>query len=113
MTGWSRQEAMAPDCEVSYCDSVNRRTHPNPMAMALGETARCICRPTPFSSGATDRKFPIEDSVAPIHDRQGQATGAVIVLRDVSAARENGAANGESAADSRNKIRCLARSTVN
>ena len=35
----------------------------------------------------TDLRFPIEDSVAPIHDREGQATGAVIVFRDVSAAR--------------------------
>jgi hypothetical protein len=32
-------------------------------------------------------EIPIEDSVAPIHDREGQATGAVIVFRDVSAAR--------------------------
>ena len=30
---------------------------------------------------------PIEDSVAPIHDREGKATGAVIVFRDVSTAR--------------------------
>jgi diguanylate cyclase (GGDEF)-like protein len=30
---------------------------------------------------------PIEDSAAPIHDRQGQVTGAVLVCRDVSAAR--------------------------
>jgi diguanylate cyclase (GGDEF)-like protein len=30
---------------------------------------------------------PIEDCVSPIHDREGQATGAVIVFRDVSAAR--------------------------
>ena len=32
-------------------------------------------------------EIPIEDSVAPIHGRAGEATGAVIVLRDVSAAR--------------------------
>ncbi len=32
-------------------------------------------------------EIPIEHSVAPIHGRQGQATGAVIVFRDVSAAR--------------------------
>jgi hypothetical protein len=29
----------------------------------------------------------IEDSVAPIHDREGAVTGAVIVFRDVSVAR--------------------------
>jgi PleD family two-component response regulator len=32
-------------------------------------------------------EIPIEDSVAPIHDREGRATGAVFVFRDVSAAR--------------------------
>jgi diguanylate cyclase (GGDEF)-like protein len=32
-------------------------------------------------------EIPIEDCVSPIHDRDGQATGAVIVFRDVSAAR--------------------------
>jgi diguanylate cyclase (GGDEF)-like protein len=32
-------------------------------------------------------EIPIEDSVAPIHNREGQPTGAVIVFRDVSAAR--------------------------
>src|ERR1700721_4577419 len=32
-------------------------------------------------------EIPIEDSVATIHDRGGQATGAVIVFRDVSVAR--------------------------
>jgi diguanylate cyclase (GGDEF)-like protein len=33
-------------------------------------------------------KTPIEDSIAPIHDRHGRATGVVVVLRDVSAARK-------------------------
>jgi GGDEF domain-containing protein len=32
-------------------------------------------------------EVPIEDSVAPIHDRKGKVIGAVIVFRDVSAAR--------------------------
>ena len=30
-------------------------------------------------------EIPIEDSVSPIHDRQGKITGAVIVFRDISA----------------------------
>ncbi|MEO6596413.1 MAG: EAL domain-containing protein, partial [Planctomycetota bacterium] len=33
------------------------------------------------------QEIPIEDSVAPIHDRDGRVTGAVIVFRDVSVAR--------------------------
>lgn len=32
--------------------------------------------------------LPVEDSAAPIHDRDGNITGAVIVFRDVSAGRE-------------------------
>jgi diguanylate cyclase (GGDEF)-like protein/PAS domain S-box-containing protein len=32
-------------------------------------------------------EVPIEESIAPIHNREGQAIGAVIVFRDVSAAR--------------------------
>jgi diguanylate cyclase (GGDEF)-like protein/PAS domain S-box-containing protein len=32
-------------------------------------------------------EFPIEDSVAPIHDNRGRTIGAVIVFRDVSAAQ--------------------------
>ena len=33
-------------------------------------------------------EIPIENTVAPINNRQGQPTGAVIVFRDVSVARE-------------------------
>jgi DNA-binding IclR family transcriptional regulator len=32
-------------------------------------------------------EYSIEDSAAPIHDRSGRVIGAVIVFRDVSAAR--------------------------
>jgi diguanylate cyclase (GGDEF)-like protein len=32
-------------------------------------------------------EIPFEDSIAPIHDREGKVTGVVIVFRDVSAAR--------------------------
>ena len=50
------------------------------------KTKPCICRRTAFSSGATD--FKLQSKIRrPIHDREGQATGAVIVFRDVSAAR--------------------------
>jgi PAS domain S-box-containing protein len=33
------------------------------------------------------REIPVENSVAPIHDRLGLPTGAVIVVRDVTTAR--------------------------
>jgi diguanylate cyclase (GGDEF)-like protein/PAS domain S-box-containing protein len=89
MTGWSRQEAAGLRmAEVFHVlDASNRAIVANPMEAAVGENrivhlpANCILiRRDGF-------EIPIEDSVAPIHDRQGQATGAVIVFRDVSAAR--------------------------
>jgi diguanylate cyclase (GGDEF)-like protein/PAS domain S-box-containing protein len=89
MTGWSWEEAGGrPMAEVfRILDSVSRATTPNPMEMAVGQN-RTVHLPSNCVLVRRDGcEIPIEDSVAPIHDRQGQATGAVIVFRDVSAAR--------------------------
>jgi diguanylate cyclase (GGDEF)-like protein/PAS domain S-box-containing protein len=89
MTGWSCKEARArPLAEVfKIIDGTTRELAPNPMVRAVQEdkavglTANCILvRRDGFESA-------IEDSATPIHDRAGQVTGAVIVCRDVSAAR--------------------------
>jgi diguanylate cyclase (GGDEF)-like protein/PAS domain S-box-containing protein len=89
MTGWSLQEAAGrPMAAVlRILDAASRETTPNPMEMAFGQDrtvhlpANCILiRRDGF-------EIPIEDSVAPIHDREGHATGAVIVFRDVSTAQ--------------------------
>ena len=89
MTGWLRQEAAGrPMADVlKILDATSRETTPNPMERAVGDNktvhlpANCILiRRDGFET-------PIEDSVAPIHDREGQATGAVIVFHDVSVAR--------------------------
>jgi diguanylate cyclase (GGDEF)-like protein/PAS domain S-box-containing protein len=89
MTGWPLQEAGGrPMAEVfRILDATSRLTIPDPMEMAVGQDrtvnlpANCILiRRDGF-------EISIEDSVAPIHDREGHATGAVIVFRDVSAAR--------------------------
>jgi diguanylate cyclase (GGDEF)-like protein/PAS domain S-box-containing protein len=89
MTGWSCQEAIGrPLAEVfQIIDGATRELAPNPMDQAVREnqtvglSANCILiRRDGFESA-------IEDSAAPIHDRGGQVTGAVIVFHDVSAAR--------------------------
>ena len=89
MTGWSRGEAAGHPIEEVFriIDATTREAAPNPMALAIREnttvglTSNCvlICR--------VGGEFAIEDSAAPIHDRRGQATGAVMVFRDVSMAR--------------------------
>jgi len=89
MTGWRRDEAIGrPLGEVfKIIDGTTRRTARDPLEMAVDEnrtvglTVNCILiRRDGFESG-------IEDSAAPIHDRAGRITGAVIVFHDVTEAR--------------------------
>lgn len=89
MTGWSRNEAVGrPLAEVfQIIDGVSRQTSRNPMELAIqrneavGLSANCILvRRDGYESA-------IEDCAAPIHNGEGQVTGAVIVFHDVSAAR--------------------------
>src|SRR5229473_242720 len=89
MTGWTREEAIGkPLAEVfRIIDGLTRQAARDPMEMAVeqnrtvGLTVNCILiRRDGFESA-------IEDSAAPIHDRAGNVTGAVIVFRDVTAAR--------------------------
>jgi diguanylate cyclase (GGDEF)-like protein/PAS domain S-box-containing protein len=89
MTGWSREEASGrPLAEIfKIIDGITRHSIPNPMELAVAEdktvglTANCILIRRDGHESA------IEDSAAPIHDRDGKSTGAVIVFHDVSVAR--------------------------
>jgi diguanylate cyclase (GGDEF)-like protein/PAS domain S-box-containing protein len=90
MTGWSRVEASGRAVAEVFkiIDGESRQPAQNPMNLAiaknetLGLSANCILvRRDGYESA-------IEDSAAPIHDRDGQCTGAVIVFHDVSKARE-------------------------
>jgi diguanylate cyclase (GGDEF)-like protein/PAS domain S-box-containing protein len=89
MTGWPREEvAGRPMAEVlRILDATSREAIPNPMARAVGRNRTVHL---PLNSVLIRRdgfEIPIEDSVSPIHDREGKPTGAVIVFRDVSAAQ--------------------------
>jgi diguanylate cyclase (GGDEF)-like protein/PAS domain S-box-containing protein len=89
MTGWSWQEAAGrPMTEVfKIQDAISREPTPNPMDVAMG-LDRTVHLPSNCILVRRDGfETPIEDSVAPIHNREGKATGAVIVFRDVSTAR--------------------------
>jgi diguanylate cyclase (GGDEF)-like protein/PAS domain S-box-containing protein len=89
LTGWSQREAHGRPLEevVRLIDGATRVEAPNPMAGAIRDnktvnlTSNCVL----ISRDGTES--PIEDSSAPIHDRHGQVTGAVMVFHDVSAAR--------------------------
>jgi len=89
MTGWPREEAAnRPLADVlRILDGASRKTIPNPMEMAV-ERNETVHLPLNCILVRRDGlEIPIEDSIGPIHDREGKVTGAVIVFRDVSAAR--------------------------
>ena len=89
MTGWSWREASGrPMAEVvRILDAATREPIPNPMekAVSLDRTVHLPSNSVLLRRDGSE--IPVEDSVAPIRDRDGNAAGAVIVFRDVSAAR--------------------------
>jgi diguanylate cyclase (GGDEF)-like protein/PAS domain S-box-containing protein len=89
MTGWSHKEAQGrPMGDVlEVLDATSRKAHTSPMGLGVGETGTGHSPSNNILVRHDGFEIPIEDSVAPIHDREGQTTGAVIVFRDVSAAR--------------------------
>ncbi len=90
MTGWHLAEAQGkPISDVfQIIDGVSRQPTINRVQMAIerGETMHLPANSLLVRRDATE--IAIEDSVAPIHDREGNVAGAVKVFRDVSAARE-------------------------
>jgi diguanylate cyclase (GGDEF)-like protein/PAS domain S-box-containing protein len=89
LTGWSGQEAAGrPVAEVfRILNAANGEAIPNLVDIVLRKDETVHAPPNSILIRRDGFEIPIEDSVAPIHDREGQATGAVIVFRDVSAAR--------------------------
>jgi PAS domain S-box-containing protein len=89
LTGWSLREALGRSmAEVFHItDAYHRDAISNTMARALGRDGIAHLPADSVLVRRDGREIPVEDSVAPIHDRDGNPTGAVIVVRDVSASR--------------------------
>jgi diguanylate cyclase (GGDEF)-like protein/PAS domain S-box-containing protein len=90
LTGWSREEAAGHPLEKVFhiIDATTRNVAPNPMALAIRENKTVALTPNCVLIRRDGNEAAIEDSSAPIHDRRGQVTGAVMVFHDVSTARE-------------------------
>jgi PAS domain S-box-containing protein len=89
MTGWSWQEAAGRPLDEVF-RRVDTRSRENARILSGMASAQESIAPSPSSHVLVRRdgfETPIEDSIAPIHDRAGHPTGAVVVFRDVSAAR--------------------------
>jgi len=85
MTGWKRWQAVGRPLHDVFqiIDGVTRKPSPSPLELAIRQdrtvtlTANCILIRRDGEEAA------IEDCAAPIHDRDGEVTGAVIVFHDV------------------------------
>jgi diguanylate cyclase (GGDEF)-like protein/PAS domain S-box-containing protein len=89
LTGWSREEAAGrPLAEVfRIIDATSRESVQNPMLLAMRQNVTVGLTPNCVLVRRDGSQAAIEDSAAPIHDRRGHVTGAVMVFHDVSAAR--------------------------
>jgi diguanylate cyclase (GGDEF)-like protein/PAS domain S-box-containing protein len=89
MTGWTLKDALGrPMAEVLRLrDAVSHKMIPNPMESGVVMNQPVHLPRNCVLLSRSGLETPIEDSVAPIHDRSRNAAGAVIVFRDVSTAR--------------------------
>lgn len=88
LTGWAWKDAIGRPME-EVIRIVNERTHeliPDLTNRAVRGNKTVHLPPDSVLITRDGRELPVEDSTAPIHDGTGQATGAVIVFRDVTAA---------------------------
>jgi diguanylate cyclase (GGDEF)-like protein/PAS domain S-box-containing protein len=89
MTGWSREEAEGrPLAEVfRIIDGKTGEAAVDPARLAIKEDRTMGLSADCVLIRRDGEEVPIEDSVAPIHDRGGRVSGAVIVFHDVTQSR--------------------------
>jgi diguanylate cyclase (GGDEF)-like protein/PAS domain S-box-containing protein len=89
LTGWPLKEAMGRPFESVFqiIDATTRRPAHNPMTQAIQDNKAGALAPNCVLIRRDGTESAIEDSAAPIHDRRGTVTGAVMVFHDVSVAR--------------------------
>jgi diguanylate cyclase (GGDEF)-like protein/PAS domain S-box-containing protein len=89
LTGWRNAEAAGRPVQeiLRLIDSASRAVVPSPLADAISRDTAVGVTPNCVLVRRDGVEAAIEDSAAPIHDRHGQVTGAVMVFRDVKDAR--------------------------
>jgi diguanylate cyclase (GGDEF)-like protein/PAS domain S-box-containing protein len=88
MTGWLRKDAAGKPMADAFliADATTREATPNPMKKAMGKDGAVYLPSNCILIRRDGDEIFVEDSAAPIHDHEGQITGSVLVLRDVSVA---------------------------
>lgn len=89
LTGWSTDEAhnrSLPEVYDIYNEKTNQPVE-NPVIRCLRENSIIGLESHTVLIDKNGKKFAIEDSAAPIRDRQGKIVGVILVFHDVSHAR--------------------------
>jgi diguanylate cyclase (GGDEF)-like protein/PAS domain S-box-containing protein len=89
LTGWSAEQARGrPLHEVfRLLSELDRTPVADPVERAVGTGETAWVEDSALLISRDGREFSIADSAAPIHDRQGQLIGAVLVFHDVTEER--------------------------
>ena len=90
MTGWSEHEALGkPFAEVvRLIDLESGEAAINPLEIAITEDRAVSLQVNSKLARRNGTETAIEDSAAPIHSREGKVIGGILVLHDVSEARQ-------------------------
>ena len=90
MTGWSKDEATGQliSTVLYLLDGITREPIENPIAQVIQYTKQMSLVANTILVRRDGSELPIEDSAAPIFDRSGKVTGAVIVFHDISKVQE-------------------------
>ncbi len=86
LTGWKREQASGKDLRAVFnvMDEESRTPAESPVAKALREGAVTSSADHAVLIARDGREVPIDESVAPIADDQGNVTGAVLIFRDIT-----------------------------
>ncbi len=86
LTGWEEEDARGRPLEAVFriVNEHTRRTVANPVARALAEGVIVGLANHSLLIAKDDTERPIDDSAAPIRDREGRVVGAVLVFRDIT-----------------------------
>jgi PAS domain S-box-containing protein len=89
LTGWSRQEALGQPVQSVFriVDEATRSPREDLVERALREGATVKLANNTCLIARAEHEIPIEDSAAPIKDRDGKVAGAVLVFHDVTEKR--------------------------
>lgn len=90
LTGHRLADALGRPIEDIYAivDEETGRPLPNALRQCLAQKVAVRGRPHTHLVGRSGQVHAIEEMATPIHDHEGQTIGAVLVVRDITAARE-------------------------